>query len=252
MITYRTVIYMEAIDFFLLQMNEKQSEELALRLEVKLRCLTKENDFERIVSSIAKTAQGVSWFAPLVSSIRPYFVKVEDRGFYQNPLNAYLDAMVQRLTGSVMFRRTPDLNNFTEEERQAPHLQWLSVLASRYAELSAAGYKSAWRLCRISSLSGLTDEAVNALSDSFVDNEYAGILGFRQYVEWYLLSREYFEIENEKLCLEMRSKTESTLKAWSNSSDDDCVYWLGNNYQFHPMHQPFLTDYVKQVRRQPV
>ena len=259
---------MNSLDFFLLQMNDKDSQIAARSLEMNFRCLEGSEGLNNALKHINQNHPSRlqhEWVGPLIDAIRPYYVPVDaddidvdddlmfdefDDADYTNPLTQFLEAMLEKLNGGRSFFVTKNFNldNFTKEELAQPHMQWLTIFTNRFNELKERGHtKNAFRLARIHPYHNISDELALTLAEMFEEDDWFLGMEFSQFVDYYVKSREHFTVENETLKPELAERMKKTLHAWEENKDLDHLYWLSRNYEFHPLHKPFLSKFIEET-----
>ncbi len=274
---------MNVLDFFLLQMNSEDSRIAARSIELNFRCLTGPGGFDKAIRNIERNWRerlNHEWVKPLFDEIRAFYVpyetdmsellahdneQVRDAAAqilrnasekddeYTNPLNAFLSAMLTKANGGrpVFMKKDFDLAHFTTEELAKPHMQWLTLFVNRYNELKANdNKKQAIRLARIHPCHKISDELGIELATMFEDNGWASGLEFGQFISYYVKSRAHFEVENETLNPNYEKRMIKTLHAWhegEGKSLENHLSWLSRNYDFHPLHKPFLKKFIAET-----
>lgn len=274
---------MNVLDFFLLQMSDKPNQVAARSLEMNLRCLEGPKGFDKAIKRIERDFPGRlqhDWVKPLLDAIRPFYVPREsdlgellthenpevrdaakqiqindahDDDDYVNPLNAFLESMLKKLNGGKAFYFTKNfsLDNFTTEELEQPHMQWVTLFTNRYNQLKADGYgRKAFRLSRIHPCNNIPDALVCELNQMFMDDDWCIGMEFHQFVNWYVKSRAHFTVENEVLTPEMAERMTNTLNVWHKGDGktlSNHLYWLSRNYEFHPVHEPYLSKFIAET-----
>tara|TARA_Y100001956_G_scaffold82857_1_gene106199 strand:+ start:2228 stop:3070 length:843 start_codon:yes stop_codon:yes gene_type:complete len=275
---------MNVLDFFLLQMSDKDNQLAARSLEMNFRCLTGPKGFDNAIKRIERDFPGRlahDWVKPLLDAIRPFYVPYDDDDMdellehenpqvreaamqvkinnaradddFVNPLNAFLEAMMKKLNGGRAFfvGKNFNLDNFTAEELALPYMQWITLFANRYNQLKAEGYnKKIMRLCRIHPCENISDEFASELAQMFEDDDWFIGMDFNQFVNWYVKSRAHFTVENETLEPEMAERMTKTLNVWHEGKGkklSDHLYWLSRNYEFHPVHKPYLSKFIAET-----
>lgn len=247
---------MNSLDFFLLQMSDEDNQIAARSLEMNFRCLEGSNGLEQALKRIEQNNPSRlqhDWVKPLIEAIRPYYVPVDDLdedelmidefddADYTNPLTQFLEAMLEKLNGGRSFFVTKNFNlaNFTKEELAQPHMQWITLFTNRFNELKEQGHaKNAIRLARIHPNHNISGELALTLAEMFEKDDWFMGMEFSQFVDYYIKSRAHFTVENETLKPELAERMKKTLHAWEKNEGLDHLYWLGRNYEFHPLHRP--------------
>lgn len=245
--------HMNEIDFFLLQIKNKADVSTVKMLERHLRCLSEPESFEKTIAELKKNHPDrfmAEWVEHLIAEIKPYY-KLDEYDEYTNPLVCFIATNIKKLNGgrSFIMVKQFSLDNFAKEELENPNMQWVKVLFERYHELKEAyPNEKTIRLLRVHPTENISDELAIKLSRMFEDDEWFMGMEFTEFVRYYTKSREHFEVENEKLNPEYAKQMIDTLKVWNTDEMrdlEDNLYWLSRNYNFHPLHHPFLKRFIE-------
>jgi hypothetical protein len=274
---------MNALDFFLLQMNNEDSRIAARSIELNFRCLTGPDGFDKAIKRIERNWRerlNHDWVKPLLEELRTFYVPYETDmsellehdnaqvraaaaqilrdasekdDEYTNPLNEFLSSMLTKANGGrpIFMQKNFDLAHFTAEELSKPHMQWLTLFVNRYNELKASGHKKqAIRLTRIHPCHSISDELGLELANMYEDNKWFTGLEFGQFVSYYVKSRDHFDVENETLNPDYEARMKKTLHVWHEGEGkplENHLSWLARNYDFHPLHHPFLRKFIAET-----
>lgn len=254
---------------FSLQLTDKTDLVVLRSIEMSLRCCKDADGIDRMLArfnkDFASRAESYNkpWFTALIEAIRPYYVKELDvdtgepiSECYDNAFNEFMTAMIKRLNGNrsifMMFGKQFQfsLDNFTSEELAQPHMQWLPLFFSRFKTLSTTfpDVKNILGMACIHPKHNIPDNILLSLKKSYHAEEYDTATSFPEYVDWYIRSRDHFEIEDVRIEPEYESRMQRTLEAWHESRPDEAVTrhveWLCRNYEFHPQHRDFVLKWA--------
>jgi hypothetical protein len=274
---------MNTLDFFLLQMDCEDSRIAARSIELGLRCLSGPDGFDKAIKRIERNWRerlNYEWVKPLLDEIRAFYVPYETDmselinhdneqvraaaaqvlrdasekdDEYTNPLNEFLSAMLTKANGGrlIFMSKNFDLAHFTAEELAKPHMKWLTLFVNRYNELKSKDTgKQAMRLARIHPCDNISHELALKLVDMFENNGWFAGMEFNQFVSYYVKSRAHFEVENETLNEDYAARMRNTLRVWHEGEGkplENHLSWLARNYDFHPLHHPFLKKFIAET-----
>jgi hypothetical protein len=252
-------LIVELLNYFLLQMNDKESIQAAQYIEFKFRCLNGVDGLNLAVESIKKEKPArleFDWVPPLLEAVSAFYTPLDDsfpdRG-YTNPFECFIEAVFEKLSGGDILHLAESfsLEHFSEDELSQPHLQWVKKFVQRHAELSMISKPFAIRMAQVHPLEKVDDATLLELNDEFNKNNI-NHMEFTDYVRWFTRSRDHFLVENETLEPECEKRMKETLFAWFQGGQSDVgelCYWLARNYKFHKKHHDFLKRLIEGVIR---
>lgn len=233
-------------------------------LDLRLRCQTNPQNFERVIKSL-KTEQSdyqdafnSDWFTSLAEAMRPFYVKKEGEEFYAHAFREFMKASLRTLNGDRSLFFGPLLfsaEHFNADALAQPHFRWVPLFIQRYTMLSEAFPERVKpvKMAAIHPLLKIDDARLNELYTLY-KTDWDTVMDFHGFAEWYRTSRDFFAAENETIHPALEARLRKTMLSWFDSSMelnfDDLNYNLCRNYDIHPFHGPFILEWIKKLHHE--
>lgn len=255
---------------FALQLRDETDITVLRSIELNLRCGKDADGIDRMLARFKKdfasraSSYAKPWFSSLIAAIRPFYQKPSredgdtspDSDYYNNAFNEFMAATLKKLNGGrslfMLLGKPPqfDLSHFSSDELAQPHMQWLPLFVARHQALREAfpEQKNVMAMACIHPDHQISDEMLLALKETYHQDEFDIVMSFVQYVDWYLKSRQHFAVESVQINPDYEARMANTLHAWHTNRPDETIEthvdWLCRNYEFHPQHRAFITQWA--------
>lgn len=238
------------------QLTTAQERDVFFVLEVQSRSPRTIEQLTKAFDDVAKLNPFIvefSWFEPLKNAT------VE---FHQSSKDDYLSirSYIRSLESTLIkqARRGEDgLASFTENELDAPHMQWLRILNTKRKEYQDQFPNLSPTACvamaRYSTLGELTNDELYKLRKCYMDDQdgYYAHMEFYQYVEWYEESKKMFNCKGE-LIDRVSKEINEALVSCEKQDSTNIEYTLQRNYEIHPMLNEHFQAEVMKIRESKV